>query len=174
MGRIEAEWTSVDVSEQVYTRLVFRYIFLSVFALLLLTACGNKDLNQFKQSWFTDCEKCDLSRVNLSGADLSNAELFRAQFVGANLTGANLTGAHFTRANLSGANLVGVNLQEANLAGANRTGAYLGDTHLADAILTGANLTNVDYGSKLPPYTPKTRVPSGIRVTNGQDPRSLP
>ena len=25
MGRIEAEWTSVDVSEQVYTRLKIRY-----------------------------------------------------------------------------------------------------------------------------------------------------
>ena len=164
MGRIEAEWTSVDVSEQVYTGLVFRYIFLSVFALLLLTACGNKDLNQFKQSRFTDCEKCDLSRVALTGANLT----------GANLSGATLFSAHSTRANLSRANLVGANLQEANLAGANRTGAYLGDTHLADAILTGANLTNVDYGSKLPPYTPKTRVPGGIRVTNGQDPRSLP
>ena len=87
---------------------MLRYIFLSVFALLLLTACGNKDLNQFKQSGFTDCEKCDLSRVDLSGADLSNAKLFRAQFVGANLTGAYLGDTHLAGANLTGANLTNV------------------------------------------------------------------
>ena len=70
---------------------MLRYIFLSVFALLLLTACGNKDLDQFKQSGFTDCDKCDLSGVDLSRADLSDASLFRTQLVGADLTGANLT-----------------------------------------------------------------------------------
>ena len=38
---------------------MLRYVFLSVFALLLLTACGGNDLNQFKQSGFNQCVECD-------------------------------------------------------------------------------------------------------------------
>ena len=58
------------------------YIFLSVFALLLLTACGGNDLDQLEQSGFKECMGCDLSGANLYLADLP----------GVNLTGANLTG----------------------------------------------------------------------------------
>tara|TARA_B100001245_G_C22482150_1_gene245758 strand:- start:38 stop:310 length:273 start_codon:yes stop_codon:yes gene_type:complete len=57
---------------------IIRYIFLSVFALLLLTACGDSDLDKLKQS--KECAKRDLSganliEVNLGAVNLSGANL---------------------------------------------------------------------------------------------------
>ena len=86
---------------------MLRYLFLSVFALLLLTACGGNDLDQLEQSGFKECVGCDLSGANLYLADLP----------GADLTGANLTGANLSAANLTGADLAEADLTEADLAG---------------------------------------------------------
>ena len=74
--------------------LIISYIFLSVFALLFLTACGGSDLEKLKQS--KECAKCDVSganlievnlgAVNLSGANLDVAILYgvrNADFSGA-------------------------------------------------------------------------------------------
>ena len=44
---------------------MLRYTFLSIFALLLLTACGGSDLDQLEQSGFKECVGCDLSGANL-------------------------------------------------------------------------------------------------------------
>ena len=65
---------------------MLRYIFLSVFALLLLTACGGTDLDKLIKTG--ECLECDLT-----GADLTNADLTEANLTEAALTGANLTGA---------------------------------------------------------------------------------
>jgi len=54
---------------------MLRYIFLSVFALLLLTACGGNDLDRLEQSGFKECVGCDLSGANLTGANLTEARL---------------------------------------------------------------------------------------------------
>jgi len=85
---------------------MLRYVFLSVFALLLLTACGGNDLDKLKQSGFNKCAQCDLSEANLTGANLSrsflwNADLTNANFGYADLTGANVTGV--TGADFTGA-----------------------------------------------------------------------
>tara|TARA_B100001971_G_scaffold39673_1_gene34740 strand:+ start:46 stop:279 length:234 start_codon:yes stop_codon:yes gene_type:complete len=73
---------------------MLRLVCLSVFALLLLTACGGNDLDQLIHSkLLTEIEKCE-------GCDLAGTELS-----GANLTGARLTEANLTRANLAAANL---------------------------------------------------------------------
>jgi uncharacterized protein YjbI with pentapeptide repeats len=82
------------------------YIFLSVFALLLLTACGGNDLDQLEQSGFKECVGCDLSGANLyladlPGVNLTEANLYKAARSRADLTGANLTGANLTGARLS-------------------------------------------------------------------------
>ena len=90
---------------------MLRYIFLSVFALLLLTACGGNDLDQLEQSGFKECVGCDLSGANLYLADLPGVNL-----TGANLTGANLYKAARSRADLTGANLTGANLTGARLS----------------------------------------------------------
>jgi uncharacterized protein YjbI with pentapeptide repeats len=82
---------------------MLRYLFLSVFALLLLTACGGNDLDQLEQSGFKECVECDLSDADLRGANLYGADL-----TGANLTGADLTGATLTNADLFWADLGGV------------------------------------------------------------------
>jgi hypothetical protein len=64
---------------------MLRYLFLSVFALLLLTACGGNDLDRLIHSkLLTDtarCERCDLSETDLSMADLGGVN-------GADFTGA--------------------------------------------------------------------------------------
>jgi uncharacterized protein YjbI with pentapeptide repeats len=73
---------------------MLRLVCLSVFALLLLTACGGNELDQLIHSkLLTEIEKCE-------GCDLAGTELS-----GANLTRANLTEANLTRANLAAANL---------------------------------------------------------------------
>jgi len=101
---------------------MLRYIFLSVMALLLLSACGGNDLAKLNET--NRCPKCDLR--------------------GADLTGANLSGANLSGANLSGANLTKADLQWADLSEANLVGAYLIDAYLIDANLAGANLTGAD------------------------------
>ena len=72
---------------------MLRYIFLSVFALLLLTACGGSDLDKLIET--KECVRnsvaCDLSRADLSGADLTRANLVDANLNQAN--GADFTGA---------------------------------------------------------------------------------
>ena len=105
---------------------MLRYVLLSVFALLLLTACGGSDLDKFEQSLFSECVECDLY-----GVDLSQAVLYRADLTGAYLSVADLTGADLTRADLTDARLAG-----ADLNGANLYGAILDDVIGAD--LTGA------------------------------------
>jgi|TARA_B100002003_G_scaffold85626_1_gene80143 uncharacterized protein YjbI with pentapeptide repeats len=81
---------------------MLRLVCLSVFALLLLTACGGNDLDQLIHSkLLTEIEKCE-------GCDLAGTELS-----GANLTRANLTGARLTEANLTRANLAAANLKDA-------------------------------------------------------------
>ena len=81
---------------------MLRLVCLSVFALLLLTACGGNDLDQLIHSkLLTEIEKC-------AGCDLAGTELS-----GANLTRTNLTGARLTEANLTRANLAAANLKDA-------------------------------------------------------------
>jgi len=123
---------------------MLRYIFLSVFVLLLLTACGSNDFDKFKQSGFKECRECDLSGAYLQGADLTGADLFRADLYEANLTGANLAGANLTDAILDGAFLTNANLTNANLTGANLTGADLTGANLTRARLYAANLTDAN------------------------------
>ena len=62
---------------------MLRYIFLSVFALILLTACGGSVLDKLIET--KECVECDLSSADLRGADLSGADLFRANLTDANL-----------------------------------------------------------------------------------------
>ena len=112
---------------------MLRYIFLSVFALLLLTACGDgrngqlggkvtdngsqptksdtsgvgKDAAQFLRHPIPkSCRECDLRM-----ADLSGAKLYLANLSGADLSGANLTEADFFGANLDG--VIGADLSGA-------------------------------------------------------------
>ena len=112
---------------------MLRYIFLSVFALLLLTACGDgrngqlggkvtdngsqptksdtsgvgKDAAQFLRHPIPkSCHECDLRM-----ADLSGAKLYLANLSGADLSGANLTEADFFGANLDG--VIGADLSGA-------------------------------------------------------------
>ena len=78
---------------------MLRLVCLSVFALLLLTACGGNDLDQLIHSkLLTEIEKCE-------GCDLAGIELSEANLTRANLTGARLTEANLTRANLAAAHL---------------------------------------------------------------------
>ena len=146
---------------------MLRYIFLSVFALLLLTACGDgrngqlggkvtdngsqptksdtsgvgKDAAQFLRHPIPkSCHECDLRMADLSGAKLSRADLSGAQLYMANLSGADLSGA-----NLKDALLQEALLQEANLSGADLSGAKLYLANLSGADLSGANLTEADF-----------------------------
>ena len=76
---------------------MLRLVCLSVFALLLLTACGGNDLDQLIHSkLLTEIEKCE-------GCDLAGTELSGANLTGARLTETNLTEANLTRANLKDA-----------------------------------------------------------------------
>ena len=78
---------------------MLRFVCLSVFALLLLTACGGNDLDQLIHSkLLTEIKKCE-------GCDLAGTELSEENLSGANLTGARLTEANLTRVNLAAANL---------------------------------------------------------------------
>jgi uncharacterized protein YjbI with pentapeptide repeats len=147
---------------------MLRYIFLSIFALLLLTACGGNDLSQFEQSDFSECVECDLSGAILYDADLHRAYLggadptlalipqfpdpdgativFWAGLTGANLHGSDLTGAdmrfaQLTDADLTRADLTDSLLTDANLTDAILTDAILTDSNLRFAILNGADLT---------------------------------
>ena len=97
---------------------MLRYIFLSVFALLLLTACGDgrngqlggkvtdndsqptksdtsgvgKDVSQFLRHPIPkSCHECDLRMADLSGANLTEADFFGANLDG--VIGADLSGA---------------------------------------------------------------------------------
>ena len=149
---------------------MIRYIFLSVFALLLLTACSDgltdqtegkgpgmtptsktgpetgKDVAMFsRQPSPQSCQECDLRAADLSGSDLSDADL-----VGANLWGANLKGANLVSANLTEVDLEDALLQEANLSGADLSGAKLFLANLSGADLSGANFNKADlFGAHL-------------------------
>ena len=112
---------------------MLRYIFLSVFALLLLTACGGNDVDRLTKNG--ECVECDLSGVDLPdssliNADLSNANLSHADLTEADLTEADLTEADLTEADLTGTNLNGADLNGADLTGADLTGANLTIAHL--------------------------------------------
>ena len=132
---------------------MLRYIFLSVFALLLLTACGagrngqlggkvtdngsqptksdtsgvGKDVAQFLRHPIPkSCHECNLTMADLSGAKLSLVDLSGPQLYMANLSGADLSGVNLTEADLFGANLDGV--IGADLSGAlNVPAKYLKD-----------------------------------------------
>ena len=112
---------------------IIRYIFLSVFALLLITACGS-NVDKLKET--NACVKCDLSGADLRVANLVDADLTRADLVDADLTGANLTGAYLTGADLTEANLTRADLTEANLNKAFLKGANFDGATGAD--FTGA------------------------------------
>jgi uncharacterized protein YjbI with pentapeptide repeats len=72
---------------------MMRYIFLSLLALILLTACGgNKDLELLIET--RHCEDCNLKGVDLSGHDLIDADITFTNLSKANLRHANLTDAH--------------------------------------------------------------------------------
>ena len=151
---------------------MLRYIFLSVFALLLLTACGDgrngqlggkvtdngsqptksdtsgvgKDVAQFLgHSIPKSCHECNLRMADLSGAKLSRVDLSGAGLYSVNLSGADLSGA-----NLKDAFMQEALLQEANLSGADLSGAKLYLANLSGADLSGANLTEADlFGANL-------------------------
>jgi uncharacterized protein YjbI with pentapeptide repeats len=98
---------------------MFRYIFLSAFALLLLSGCGQsvgKDVSLYNPDLNEDCSLCDLRGAELSFADLTGAKLNIADLAGADLRGADLT-----RANLNGADMEGADLYE--VIGADFNGA---------------------------------------------------
>ena len=123
---------------------MLRYIFLSVFALLLLTACGGTDLDKLIKTG--ECLECDLTGADLTNADLTeanlgNADLTEANLGSADLYEADLSRANLTRANLRGADLRWVDLTGADLTEANLIGASLAGASLTEADLTGANLT---------------------------------
>ena len=144
---------------------MLRYIFLSVFALLLLTACGDgrngqlggkvtdngsqptksdtsgvgKDAAQFLRHPIPkSCHECDLRMADLSGAGLYLVNLSGADLSGANLKDAFMQEALLQEANLSGADLSGAKLYLANLSGADLSGA-----NLTEADFFGANLDGV-------------------------------
>ncbi len=146
---------------------MLRYIFLSVIALLLLTACGDGqngqlggkvtdngsqptksdtsvvgwDVAQFLRHPIPkSCHECNLTMADLSGAKLSLVDLSGTQLYMANLSGADLSGA-----NLKDALLQEALLQEANLSGADLSGAKLYMANLSGADLSGANLTEADF-----------------------------
>ena len=103
---------------------MLRYLFLSVFALIFLTACGGNDLYKLIET--KECVECELSGANLaeaklSGANLTGAILSDAWLVDADLSGANLSAANLTRANLTDVTLAGANLD--GVIGADFTGA---------------------------------------------------
>ena len=132
---------------------MLRYIFLSVFSLLLLTACGEgqngqlggkitdngsqptesdtsgvgKDVAQFlRHSIPKSCHECNLRMADLSGAKLSRVDLSGTQLYMANLSGADLSGANLTETDFFEANLDGV--IGADLSGAlNVPAKYLKD-----------------------------------------------
>jgi uncharacterized protein YjbI with pentapeptide repeats len=110
-----------------------RYIFLSLFVLLLLTACGGSDLDQLKESGFKKCRECDLSWADLRGANLTAADLRGADLSGAVLSQGDLSGADLTGAKLFAANLTDANLD--GVIGADCTGAYnVLDKYRCDAL----------------------------------------
>ena len=129
---------------------IIRYIFLSVFSLLLVTACRGNDLEQLTKDKF--CYECDLSGADLTGVNLRGAEIRRADLSRANLRGANLSEASLHLADLTGANLTDANLEEAKLEEANLT-----DANLTGADLRGANL----YGVVGADFTGALNVPAG-------------
>ena len=151
---------------------MLRYILLSVFALLLLTAlvltvCGygqNGQLGGKVTDNGSQPTKSDTSVVgwdvaqflrhpipkschecNLTMADLSGAKLSLVDLSGTQLYMANLSGADLSGANLKDALLQEALLQEANLSGADLSGAKLYMANLSGADLSGANLTETDF-----------------------------
>ena len=156
---------------------MLRYIFLSVFALLLLTAllltvCGygrNGQLGGKVTDNGSQPTKSDTSGVgkdaaqflrhpipkschecDLRMADLSGAKLSRVDLSGAGLYLVNLSGADLSGANLKDAFLQEALLQEANLSGADLSGAKLFLANLSGADLSGANLSGADlFGAHL-------------------------
>ena len=139
---------------------MLRYIFLSVFALLLLTAllltvCGygrNGQLGGKVTDNGSQPTKSDTSGVGKDAAQFlrhpipkscHECDLRNADLSGAKLSRVDLSGTQLYMANLSGADLSAANLTEANLTGAILTRADLTEANLTGANLTGANLTDV-------------------------------
>jgi uncharacterized protein YjbI with pentapeptide repeats len=122
---------------------MIRYTLLSVFALLLPTACGGNDLKQLKQSQNSDgakeCMKCDLTGANLAHAQLAYVDLTGANLSVANLAYTDLTGANLYRSDLTSANLAYADLTDADLTWADLKRAYLAD-------VIGANFTGALNG----------------------------
>ena len=117
---------------------MLRYVFLSMLALLLLTACGDgltgqaggakpvtdtKSPDDRKTRQTTEESKNDLA---LFLEQPSPQSCLECDLSGAALRGADLSGAYLFRANLTGADLSGLNLSGANLRWANLDGADLG------------------------------------------------
>ena len=135
---------------------MLRYVFLSVFALLLLTACGDGLTDQEGgQEPVTDTSSQGFSNVsgNQAGAaSVSDGAIsvgttkyyFRSRIGREELVSAYSAGHDLTGVILSGVNLSGLDLTYANLSEANLTDANLSGANLSDADLTGANLTDTD------------------------------
>ena len=137
---------------------MLRYVFLSVFALLLLTACGDSLTDQEGgKEPVTDTSSQDLNKVfgNPSGVvSVSNGAILagakkpyfgsrigREQLVNAFSSEHDLTGVILSGIDLSGVDLSYANLSEAVLTYASLVDANLTGADLAGANLTGANLT---------------------------------
>jgi uncharacterized protein YjbI with pentapeptide repeats len=140
---------------------IIRYIFLSVFALLLLTACGGSETDTSSNDSINVFENTTGARVAVDKESTANGETRQKTEDVVKLdTGPTILedGAITTvvrvydevehnvvklketntcvKCNLYQADLSGANLNEANLSGARLT-----DANLTDADLTGANLT---------------------------------
>ena len=135
---------------------MIRYIFLSVFALLLLTACGDGLTDQEGgQEPVTDTSSQGFSNVsgNQAGAaSVSDGAIsvgttkyyFRSRIGREELVSAYSAGHDLTGVILSGVNLSGLDLTYANLSEADLTGAILTAADLTDAVLTDATLIRVN------------------------------
>ena len=147
---------------------MLRYVFLSMLALLLLTACGDGLTGQAGGAKpVTDTKSPDDRKTRQTTEESKNdLALFLEQPSPQSCLECDLSGAALRGADLSGAYLVEADLVDADLRGANLTGAYLfradlGDADLTDADLTGADLsrTNLD-GVKGADFTGALNVPA--------------
>ena len=136
---------------------MLRYIFLSVFALLLLTAllltvCGYGRNGQLGGKVTDNGSQPTKSDTSVVGWDV--AQFLRHPIPKSchecNLTMADLSGAKLSLVDLSGTQLYMANLSGADLSGANLKDALLQDALLQEALLQEANLSGADLsGAKL-------------------------
>ena len=148
---------------------MLRYIFLSVFALLLLTACGGSETDTSSNDSVNVFENTTGARVGIDKESTADGEtrqktedvvkldtgpiiledgaittnVFSYREVEHNVVKLKETNA-CVKCNLYQADLSGANLNEANLTNADLTGANLTGADLSGADLSGANLTAAD------------------------------